>query len=729
MIPSRRREARTPPTALTAAVREAARFDRSMVSWQAGLLAAIPVVAVLGGGVAGGDPVAGVTMGAGAMLVGIAWRTTGGRPPLALMTIDAVLMATSTFVGGVTGAVPWLHLVVLGLWALGFGLLVGVNNRGGVLGTQAVIAVVVFGRFSQPAPAALGVAGLVLAGGLAQVMFLSVVRWPSALRAQRAATAAAYRALAALAATEGEASTVPAGAALDEAQRTLASPALLGDSALIRLRSLVTEGHRLRVALAAIHSLLRQEQTTPGLESMARRTLAAGAEILELAAAAIEGRRQAVRPLQQRCARLTADTTLMLAAAGPAPASGEPVMRSTSLGRRLAALNGQLRAVTALAPAAGESGGLRSRRPHRRTDRPVARLRAELAQFAGNISRDSPAARHAVRLAVVVVGAELLSRVLPLQRSYWMVVAAATVLRPEFGATFTRGTERALGTCLGVALAGAIAVTLHPAGGVITLIVGALAWAAYAVFPASFAAGFAFITALVVFLLNAISPDTLATADARLLDTLAGGTLGLLVFALWPTWSREPARQALADLIAAQRSYLDAVLAAVADGRRASEEALRPLSRDARLARTRADSTVARSLAEPPARRIDPDQARGALGALRRLVQAVHVVRLDAEDEHERRPRPELTAFTSGVDELLSAVERALRGEDAGPGAESQLPDLRMAYEVFERACPRDEDSAALLAELDEIVDAADGLAAVLGLDALDTAPQAAAPA
>ena len=32
-----------------------------------------------------------------------------------------------------------------------------------------------------------------------------------------------------------------------------------------------------------------------------------------------------------------------------------------------------------------------------------------------------------------------------------MVVAAATVLRPEFGATFTRGTERALGTCLGVA--------------------------------------------------------------------------------------------------------------------------------------------------------------------------------------------------------------------------------------------------------------------------------------
>ena len=56
-------------------------------------------------------------------------------------------------------------------------------------------------------------------------------------------------------------------------------------------------------------------------------------------------------------------------------------------------------------------------------------------------------------------------------------------------------------------------------------------------FPASFTVGFGFITAVVVFLINAISPDTLATACARLLDTLVGGTLGLLVFALWPTWS------------------------------------------------------------------------------------------------------------------------------------------------------------------------------------------------
>ena len=185
---------------MTEAVREAARFDRRAVSAPAGLLAAIPVVSVLALGTIAWSAVAGVTMGAGAMLVGIAWRVRGGRPPLAVMATDALVMSLSTFVGSLTGSLPWLHFGLLCVWCLLGGLLVGLGNRGAVVGTQAIIAFVVFGRFSQGAGASAGVAGLVLAGGLSQVLFLSVARWPTPLRAQRSATAAAYRVLAALAA-------------------------------------------------------------------------------------------------------------------------------------------------------------------------------------------------------------------------------------------------------------------------------------------------------------------------------------------------------------------------------------------------------------------------------------------------------------------------------------------------------------------------------------------------
>ena len=257
----RRPSEESPPESgsLTRAVRDAARFDRTAISSHAGLLAAIPVAAVLAIGTVAWDPVAGVTMGAGAMLVGTAWRIRGGRPPLALLATDAFVMALSTFLGCVTGSIGWLHLVVVCVWALMGGLLVSLGNSGGVVGTQAVIAVVVFGRFSQPAAASAALAGLVLAGGWCQVLFQALVGWPGALKAQRAATANAFRSLADLAIASWDTSPLPAADALDAAQATLSSATLFGDPALMTLRSLVGEGHRLRVGLSAVHGLTRRQ--------------------------------------------------------------------------------------------------------------------------------------------------------------------------------------------------------------------------------------------------------------------------------------------------------------------------------------------------------------------------------------------------------------------------------------------------------------------------------------
>jgi uncharacterized membrane protein YccC len=726
--------------ALSQAVRAAARFDRGAVSIAAGLLAAVPVVALLAGGLAFGDRVAAVTMGAGAMLVGIAWRATGGRPPLALMTIDALLMAVSTFVGCLTGASTWAHLLVLCLWSLLAGLLVALGARGAVLGTQAIIAVVVFGRFNQPAAQALGLAGFVLAGGMAQVVFLSVVRWPRPLRAQREATAAAYRELARIAAGPALASTLPAASALDDAQSALASGSLFGDSALMTLRSLVSEGLRLRVQITAIHALIERARADgsrpmPALVDAARSVLAGTAAALGAAARAITGEQDADRELSTRVSAVTAQAEGAAQLAGMTPggtselqplgsrrAAAEPlapIAVRTQLVRRLAAVAGQLRAVQTLAPAAGRGGGLRSRRPHRRANRPVTRLRADLALLRANASLESPAGRHALRLAIVVPGAELIARELPLQRGYWMVVAAATVLRPEFGATFTRGSERALGTSLGVALAGALAVLLSPTGGETVVIVGALAWAGYALFPASFAIGFAFITTLTVFLLNAISPDTLSTASARLLDTAVGSALGLIVFAAWPTWSRRPARHALANLVAAQRAYIAAVLRTMIDGRRPSEDELPQRARRARLARTKAEGTIAVSLSDPADRRIDPDWSQSLLASTRRLTQAAHVLRLDVQEDRRRAPMPTLTPLAENLDELLALVEsRVAAGTTTADGAE--VPDLRSAFSEFARDRARTPDDLALVGELDEVVDAAGGLATLVGIDPAD---------
>jgi len=698
-------------SSLTTAVRQAGRFDRRAVSWRGGLLAAIPVVAVLGIPIAAGDPVAGVTMGAGAMLVGIAWRVQGGRPPLGVMGADALLMALATLVGCVSGSVLWVHLIVLCAVSLVGGLLVGVGNRGGVIGNQAIIAAVVFGRFPEPAGQAAGLAGLVLAGGWAQVLFLTVIRWPAPLRAQRRETAAAYRGLSALAGAEGRSSSLPAAKLLDTAREGMSAPALFGDSALTALRSLLEEGFRIRVALSAIRAL--SDHATPhetartAVSAFRRRTVVA----LDLAARVIEGDGSRAGELTAEVDRLTRE--LDAARDHRAFVTDDPA--TGILERRLAALAGQLRAVGVQAPSAARSGGLRSRRPHRPIDRPLRQLRQDLWRLRADLNWESPVGRHALRLAVVVPAAELIARQLPLSRGYWMVVAAATVLRPEYGATFTRGTERALGTVLGAGLAGLIAAGVHPAGGATIALVGLLAWLAYATFPASFTVGFSFITALVVFLLNAISPDTLATAGARVLDTLVGGTLGLIVFALWPTWSEASARDSLAELLDAQRAYLADVLGAYTAGTRPPPEGIRVDSRRVRLARVNAESTVARSLSEPPARRIDPELAQGALATVLRLTQATHVLRLEAQEHEPPPPSPRLSRLAASLDALLANVEEALRWGARPP--QRSLPDLRADYEQL--VADGGAVGADLAAELDELVDAANGLAAIVAAQRL----------
>jgi uncharacterized membrane protein YccC len=636
-----------------------------------------------------------------------------------VLATDAFLMSLSTFMGCVTGSLPWLHFGLLCLWTLVGGLMVGLGNRGGIVGNQAIIAFVVFGRFSQPADASAALAGLVLAGGLSQVVFLGLVRWPTPLRVQRSATAAAYRLLSGLAAASSETSTLPAATALDDAQTTLASLTLFGDPALMTLRSLVNEGHRMRIELSAIHALMRRQLTDDGagaadpITAEAEAILKSVGRAVDLAASAIEGDREAAAALPDVVKKLSA-------LADSLPAGRDEV--APALPRRLAALAGQLRAVAALAVSAGEGGSLRERRLHRHAQRPLEQLAAGLAQLRADASLGSPAGRHALRLTVVVLVAELISRHVPLQRSYWMVVAAATTLRPEFGATFTRGTERVVGTCLGVGLAGAIAVALHPTGAVTIALVGLLAWAGYSVFAASFAAGFAFITAVVVFLLNAISPDTLATAWARLIDTLVGGGLGLLAYAVWPTWSDLPARQALADLLAAQRGYIAAILSALITGRRAEESQMRPLGRRARLARTTAESTVARSLSEPATRRIDAEQSQGLLAAMRRLTQAGHVLRLEVQDERPRQPLPALEPLAADLDAVLTRVEGPLRAglEEPGPAPAAELPDLRGRYLAFARSAPDDVHAEGVLDELDEMVDAANSLSVLVGLESAD---------
>ena len=143
----------------------AARFDRRAVSIAAGLLAAIPVVALLGGGLLLGNRVAARDDGRrrDARRHRLAHH---GRPAAARadghrrLPDGSVDLRRLRHRGLCVGARADPLPVVAGRRPARFP-----GRPRALLGTQSIIAVVVFGRFSQSAAQSLGLAAYVLTGG------------------------------------------------------------------------------------------------------------------------------------------------------------------------------------------------------------------------------------------------------------------------------------------------------------------------------------------------------------------------------------------------------------------------------------------------------------------------------------------------------------------------------------------------------------------------------------
>jgi uncharacterized membrane protein YccC len=174
---------------------------------------------------------------------------------------------------------------------------------------------------------------------------------------------------------------------------------------------------------------------------------------------------------------------------------------------------------------------------------------------------------YTIRLMVCVGVAGAISEVLPLQRSYWVVLTVVIVLKPEFGSVFTRAVQRGIGTIIG-AVIGAVIVVVVPYGPWLLLPFGVLA----ALLPygrsRSFGLMAVFLTPLVVVLIDLLAPSGWRLAEDRLLDTLIGCGIVLIIgYAPWPTsWQAHLPGQ-FATTIRAVRRYMQEALVTAWAGR------------------------------------------------------------------------------------------------------------------------------------------------------------------
>jgi uncharacterized membrane protein YccC len=195
-----------------------------------------------------------------------------------------------------------------------------------------------------------------------------------------------------------------------------------------------------------------------------------------------------------------------------------------------------------------------------------ARLRGSLIHLGEQLVGGRIAWEYTMRLMLCTGVAAVLSEVLPLQRSYWLVLTVGIILKPDFGSVFARALQRAIGTIVGAVLGAAI-LAIVPYGPWLLLPFGVLA----ALLPFARARNFGlvatFLTPLVVLLIDLLDQTGWRLAEARLVDTVLASAVVLVVgYAPWPSAWQVHLPGQFAEAVRAVADYMDEALTTGSEG-------------------------------------------------------------------------------------------------------------------------------------------------------------------
>jgi uncharacterized membrane protein YccC len=230
-----------------------------------------------------------------------------------------------------------------------------------------------------------------------------------------------------------------------------------------------------------------------------------------------------------------------------------------------------------------------------------------------------------VRLVLCVAVAELVAALIPTGRPYWIVLTVAVVLKPDFGSVFARAVQRGLGTIVGVFIGSALLFVL-PHDWPILIAIGLFAAALPFARSRNYGMFATFLTPVIVFLLDLDNSGEAQLVVSRLLDTVVGCAIVLLIGYLpWPTTWRSRAHfgERIATAAEQVHRYLTVALGSH-EAARADATPRRQLERR-RTYRQLSDLRVAlqQALSEPPIVSRPAAAWWPAIVALERLTDAI----------------------------------------------------------------------------------------------------------
>ncbi|GHO86332.1 hypothetical protein KSZ_43380 [Dictyobacter formicarum] len=631
------------------------RFDRSQLVIVRSLISTFGFILPLALGVATGHVVEGVSIAGGASSLGSVSLNATHSIRIRTMLLASLGVAISACVGALAGPYPWPSIILIGLWSFIAGLMVVISQQAMIIGLQSTLALIILTHFNLSPIQALLEALLLLIGALFQVL-LSVIPFWQSLSSERSMLTNSYQALADYALDANDINNIrQVNVELKQTEDTLNTSKSSRKKAR-KFTQLLQQAANIRLSLTIFTDILQMmvDQDNERYAKKVENILRQIENILRAIAHSVKS--------HSTTTNLSQNYEVLDTMVKKLVEEDKSNYKLQSIALYYKALRSHLRAAEKVASSlhpGPPSMSWRIRLPRR----PELHIKNPLATLKANLSLESTAFRHAIRLAIVMIIAATIYRFSPIERSYWIPISALFVLRPDFTSTITRGIARMIGTTCGALSTALLLHFVSPTNTILLIIEAIVTSCAYALLFANYSLFSYFITIQIIILLSFINQPASELEFYRVIDTIIGGGLALLVYILWPTWEHLRVAENIARRLETLRKYYLEVMNAYISPGQYDAERIQQYRRDALLDRTNAHASVERALNEPEIHQFDKNTMQCLLTEADHIAETVLSLEAYLLEMPERPPLPMVIQLTHSIAQALHTFALAIQHE------------------------------------------------------------------
>jgi uncharacterized membrane protein (TIGR01666 family) len=179
-----------------------------------------------------------------------------------------------------------------------------------------------------------------------------------------------------------------------------------------------------------------------------------------------------------------------------------------------------------------------------------------LGLLSSNLSLGSVQFRHALRFTIAMAAGFILSQLLSLGHSYWVLLTIATILKPSFSMSRQRNIDRITGTFAGAGVAFAVLQLTGATATLLVVMVVAMV-VAYIFLKLNNVVSTACMTLYVVLSFHFLYPAGVGDVlRDRVLDTIIGAAISLPAsYFLFPHWEHKKIYPLVVEMISSSRDY------------------------------------------------------------------------------------------------------------------------------------------------------------------------------